>query len=255
MRLRRSSRRCRKIRAFPPSSCPPVRTSTRACPCSPGRCASRMALTPRASPPYRSKPIGGRVKVSAVDDTVQEGARRFVFDGNGPATVADHERRRGRCVARIEWRRHVAGAPAPRRRCAEGRDARHEPAARVAAARCRSRTRSAACLPASGRPSACRSSASPKAGVDVSKVNETLIDRVGEQARPVDLAGQARHRGRQDRTPATNGVRPRFLANGARPDADEEGALAERPFSFQIANRHEAGPFARKRGLTPFQRS
>ncbi len=35
--------------------------------------------------------IGGRVKVTAVDDTVQEGARRFVFDGSGPATVADHE--------------------------------------------------------------------------------------------------------------------------------------------------------------------
>ncbi len=32
--------------------------------------------------------IGGRVKVTAVDDTVQEGARRFVFAGDGPATVA-----------------------------------------------------------------------------------------------------------------------------------------------------------------------
>jgi len=31
--------------------------------------------------------IGGRVKVTAVDDTVQEGARRFVFAGDGPATV------------------------------------------------------------------------------------------------------------------------------------------------------------------------
>ena len=47
--------RCRKIRAFPRSSCRPVRTSTRACPCSPGRCASRMAPTPRASPPCRPK--------------------------------------------------------------------------------------------------------------------------------------------------------------------------------------------------------
>ena len=36
-----------------------------------------------------------------------------------------------------------------------------------------------------------------KAGVDVSKVNETLSHRVERQARPVDLAGQARHRGRQ----------------------------------------------------------
>ena len=31
--------------------------------------------------------IGGRVKVSAVDDTVQEGARRFQFAGDGPATI------------------------------------------------------------------------------------------------------------------------------------------------------------------------
>jgi len=31
--------------------------------------------------------VGGRVKVSAVDDTVQEGARRFVFDGSGKAAV------------------------------------------------------------------------------------------------------------------------------------------------------------------------
>jgi beta-glucosidase len=32
--------------------------------------------------------IGGRVKVTAVDDAVQEGARRFVFAGDGPATIA-----------------------------------------------------------------------------------------------------------------------------------------------------------------------
>ena len=32
--------------------------------------------------------ISGRVKVTAVDDTVQEGARRFVFAGDGPATIA-----------------------------------------------------------------------------------------------------------------------------------------------------------------------
>jgi beta-glucosidase len=31
--------------------------------------------------------VGGRVKVTAVDDTVQEGARRFVFDGSGGAAV------------------------------------------------------------------------------------------------------------------------------------------------------------------------
>ncbi len=31
--------------------------------------------------------VGGRVKVSAIDDTVQEGARRFVFAGDGPASI------------------------------------------------------------------------------------------------------------------------------------------------------------------------
>ncbi len=32
--------------------------------------------------------IGGRVKVTAIDDQVQEGARRFQFAGDGPATVS-----------------------------------------------------------------------------------------------------------------------------------------------------------------------
>lgn len=32
--------------------------------------------------------IGGRVKVTAIDDQVQEGARRFQFDGDGAATVS-----------------------------------------------------------------------------------------------------------------------------------------------------------------------
>jgi beta-glucosidase len=32
--------------------------------------------------------VGGRVKVSAVDDQVQEGARRFQLTGDGPATIA-----------------------------------------------------------------------------------------------------------------------------------------------------------------------
>jgi beta-glucosidase len=31
--------------------------------------------------------VGGRVKVTAVDDTVQEGARRFQFSGDGPAAI------------------------------------------------------------------------------------------------------------------------------------------------------------------------
>ena len=32
--------------------------------------------------------VSGRVKVTAIDDQVQEGARRFVFAGDGPATIA-----------------------------------------------------------------------------------------------------------------------------------------------------------------------
>jgi beta-glucosidase len=31
--------------------------------------------------------VGGRVKISAIDDAVQEGARRFVFAGDGPASI------------------------------------------------------------------------------------------------------------------------------------------------------------------------
>jgi beta-glucosidase len=43
--------------------------------------STRITQTP-------TEAIGGRVKVTAIDDQVQEGARRFVFDGSGPATVS-----------------------------------------------------------------------------------------------------------------------------------------------------------------------
>jgi beta-glucosidase len=45
-----------------------------------GTDTTRVSTTP-------AETAGGRVKVTAVDDTVQEGARRFVFAGDGPATV------------------------------------------------------------------------------------------------------------------------------------------------------------------------
>jgi beta-glucosidase len=45
-----------------------------------GADTTRISSTPAES-------VGGRVKVTAVDDAVQEGARRFVFDGGGKATV------------------------------------------------------------------------------------------------------------------------------------------------------------------------
>ncbi|HUQ11750.1 MAG TPA: exo 1,3/1,4-beta-D-glucan glucohydrolase [Steroidobacteraceae bacterium] len=43
--------------------------------------STRITTTP-------AEAIGGRVKITSVDDLVQEGARRFVFDGSGPATVS-----------------------------------------------------------------------------------------------------------------------------------------------------------------------
>jgi beta-glucosidase len=43
--------------------------------------STRITTTP-------AEALGGRVKVTAVDDQVQEGARRFVSKGEGPATIA-----------------------------------------------------------------------------------------------------------------------------------------------------------------------
>jgi beta-glucosidase len=61
---------------------------------------------------------GGRVKVTAVDDTVQEGARRFVFDGSGKATVqitsegtADLSREANGDVMLLVRLRHDTDAP------------------------------------------------------------------------------------------------------------------------------------------------
>ena len=45
-----------------------------------GTDSTRISSTPAES-------VGGRVKVTAVDDQVQEGARRFVFSGDGKGTV------------------------------------------------------------------------------------------------------------------------------------------------------------------------
>jgi len=46
-----------------------------------GADSTRITTTP-------TEAIGGRVKVTAIDDQVQEGARRFVLAGDGPATIA-----------------------------------------------------------------------------------------------------------------------------------------------------------------------
>jgi beta-glucosidase len=45
-----------------------------------GNDGTRITTTP-------AEAIGGRVKITAVDDQVQEGARRFVFAGDGPAAI------------------------------------------------------------------------------------------------------------------------------------------------------------------------
>ncbi len=162
-RAGRNSRRCPRIRAFRPSSCPPVRTSTRACPCSPGRCASRAAPTPRASPPTPAEAVGGRVKVTAVDDQVQEGARRFVFAGDGKAAVqitsegaVDLSRETNGDVMLLVRLRRDGDVPKDvgDRRGLRRRLPRPGALRRYAAGAFR---------PASGRSSACRSSASPRA--------------------------------------------------------------------------------------------
>jgi beta-glucosidase len=45
-----------------------------------GADSTRITTTP-------TEAVGGRVKITAVDDQVQEGARRFVYAGGGPATI------------------------------------------------------------------------------------------------------------------------------------------------------------------------
>jgi beta-glucosidase len=105
--------------------------------------------------------VGGRVKVSAVDDTVQEGARRFVFDGSGKAAVQITSEGAVDCLARSEWRRHVVSAL--RRDADVPKDVK---LGMACGAGCGGTLDVADTLsglpPASGRPSVCRSSASRK---------------------------------------------------------------------------------------------
>ena len=76
---------------------------------------------------------------------------------------ADHQRRRRRRLARDQWRRDVAGAPAPRQRRAQGRRNRHGLWRRLRRPSAASPTRCRPFRLASGRSSVCRSSASPRA--------------------------------------------------------------------------------------------
>ncbi|HEV8442024.1 MAG TPA: exo 1,3/1,4-beta-D-glucan glucohydrolase [Steroidobacteraceae bacterium] len=76
-----------------------------------GTDSTRISTTPAES-------VGGRVKVSAVDDQVQEGARRFVFSGDGKGTVeltsegaADLSREANGDVMLLVRLRHVGAVP------------------------------------------------------------------------------------------------------------------------------------------------
>ncbi len=185
--------------------------------------------------------VGGRVKVSAVDDTVQEGARRFVFDGSGQAAVqitsegaVDVSRESNGDVMLLVRLRRDADVPKDvklgmslRRRVAAA-----APFADTLAGLRRRQVadrRRAAQVLREGRRRR-------------DQGQRDAVDRVGEQARPVDLAGQARHRRRQELRLQLNGDRPRFLENGARPDADEEGALVRAPLLFSYESTLEARP-------------
>ena len=161
-----------------------------------GRCASRMAPTPRASPPSPAEAVGGRVKVTAVDDQVQEGARRFVFAGDGKGTVQITSE------GAVDLSREANGDVMLLVRLRRDGDVPKDVKLGVACgAGCGGSVPFAETLggvPAGkwqtvGIPLKCFA----KAGADVSKVNEALVARVRRQARPVALAGQARHRRRQ----------------------------------------------------------
>jgi len=118
--------------------------------------------------------VGGRVKVTAVDDAVQEGARRFVFSGDGPATVqitsegsVDLSREANGDVMLLVRLRRDAAAPADVKlgvACGAGCAGQVPFADTLNAV-------PAATWQVVGIPLKCFS----KAGADVSKVNEALV--------------------------------------------------------------------------------
>jgi len=118
--------------------------------------------------------VGGRVKVSAVDDQVQEGGRRFVFAGDGKATIqitsegsVDLSRESNGDVMLLVRLRRDADAPKDVKigmACGAGCGGTLPLSAELAAL-------SAGTWHTLGIPLKCFA----KAGVDVSKVNETLV--------------------------------------------------------------------------------
>src|SRR4051812_36959827 len=132
-----------------------------------GSDSTRITSTP-------AEAVGGRVKITAIDDQVQEGARRFVFTGDGPATLqitsegtADFSREANGDVMLLVRLRHEGNVPADLKlgvRCGAGCGG-SVPLAETLKA-----------MPAGkfqvlGVPLKCFA----KAGADVSKVNEALV--------------------------------------------------------------------------------
>ena len=156
-----------------------------------GADATRISSAPAES-------VGGRVKVTAVDDVVQEGGRRFVFDGSGKATVeitsegsVDMSREANGDVMLLVRLRRDGDAPKDLKlgiRCGAG-----------CGGACRSPRRSAVCQRAEWQTVGVPLKCFRKAGADVSKVNEALVFESEGKAQPVLLTGQARHRRRQNR--------------------------------------------------------
>ena len=155
-----------------------------------GTDTTRIPATPAES-------IGGRVKVTAVDDQVQEGARRFVFAGDGKGTVqitsegtVDVSREtNGDVMLLVRLSREGASAGGSQDRHGLRRGLRRAGAVRRHAERgsrwqVAGRRRVAQVLRQGGR------------GCQQGQRSADARDR--RQARPRVLAGQTRHRGRQD---------------------------------------------------------
>jgi beta-glucosidase len=155
-----------------------------------GTDSTRISAVPAES-------VGGRVKVTAIDDQVQEGARRFVFAGDGKGTVqltsegtVDISREtNGDVMLLVRLKRGKRRSGRSQDRCCLRRGLRRPGALR------RDAERGAGEQVADGRRVA-QVLHQGRRGRDQGQRGTGARDR--RQARPRLLAGQARHRGRQD---------------------------------------------------------
>ncbi len=155
-----------------------------------GTDTTRITTTP-------AEAIGGRVKVTAVDDLVQEGARRFVFAGDGKAAVQITSE------GAVDLSRETNGDVMLLVRLRRDGDVPKDLGIGVGCgAGCRGLVPFADTLQGrSGRQVAGRRRAAQVLcqGRRGHQQGQRDADhRVGRQARPLALGGQARHRGRQD---------------------------------------------------------